>query len=265
MRSWTPLAVLVLAASCTSSGPDASAVSLLEVVDGDTIRVALDGDVETVRLDGINAPEVGECFGKQAADFLEGLLAGGEIRLEQTPSDARDRFGRMLGFVTAGGERVNARMVASGHALALAGDNEEADELARLADGAWGARLGMWRPDACGPATQASVRISGLVSNPPGDDALVPNEETATIVNRTAGPVDLSGWVLRDESSSHRFVFGQVTLGPGEVVMVHSGCGADTAGDLYWCEGPVWSNIGDTALLLSPKGNVVDRVSYRDG
>ena len=45
---------------------------------------------------------------------------------------------------------------------------------------------------------------------------------------------------------------------------VHTGCGADTGTDLFWCnEGSaVWNNDGDTAFLLDPRGNVVDTRTY---
>jgi hypothetical protein len=70
--------------------------------------------------------------------------------------------------------------------------------------------------------------------------------------------------MLRDESSEHRYRFPRGTrLRPGEQVTVHTGCGDDGAGDLYWCKnGPVWNNGGDTALLLDPAGNVGGRLRY---
>src|SRR5688572_9719706 len=56
-------------------------VRLERVVDGDTLRL---DDGTRVRLIGINAPEIahdgldGECFGRRATEFVEGLIEPGE-------------------------------------------------------------------------------------------------------------------------------------------------------------------------------------------
>ncbi len=41
---------------------------------------------------------------------------------------------------------------------------------------------------------------------------------------------------------------------------VRSGCGTDTATDLYWCNSgsAVWNNDGDTAFLFDPDDSLVD-------
>jgi micrococcal nuclease len=80
-------------------------VTLIEVTDGDTIRVDVDGQNEPVRLILIDAPETHhptnppECFGREATTYLSWLLSlGGDLYLERDVSD-RDRFGRLLRYV----------------------------------------------------------------------------------------------------------------------------------------------------------------------
>jgi micrococcal nuclease len=80
-------------------------VAPVEVTDGDTIRVDLDGREEPVRLILIDAPETHdsnnppECFGQEATTYLSWLLSlGGDLYLETDVSD-RDRFGRLLRYV----------------------------------------------------------------------------------------------------------------------------------------------------------------------
>jgi micrococcal nuclease len=80
-------------------------VTLIEVTDGDTIRVDVDGRNELVRLILIDAPEThdpnrpAECFGQEATTYLSWLLSfGGDLYLETDVSD-RDRFGRLLRYV----------------------------------------------------------------------------------------------------------------------------------------------------------------------
>jgi micrococcal nuclease len=85
--------------------PGAEPAALIGVSDGDTIRVDVGGQVETVRLILIDTPETHdpnnppECYGAEATAFLEGLLPrGGELYLESDVSE-RDRFGRLLRYV----------------------------------------------------------------------------------------------------------------------------------------------------------------------
>ena len=121
----------------------------------------------------------------------------------------------------------------------------------------------MWNPSACGVPSTDEVRIDVIEADPPGDDNDRLNDEF--IVLHDAGPdsADMTGWMIRDESSTNRYTVPEGTvLTAGARVIVHTGYGVDTASDLYWCSGPVWSNRGDTAIVQAPNGTVVDRLSY---
>ena len=100
--------------------------------------------------------------------------------------------------------------------------------------------------------------------DPPGPDEDDLNGEWVLLGNLGDQDADLTGWVLRDESSQHRYRFPAGTiLHPGEQVTVHTGRGVDAYGDLYWGkDGAVWNNGGDTAILLDPQGNVAGRLRY---
>ena len=85
--------------------PGSQPVTLIEVTDGDTIRVNVEGRDEPVRLILIDAPETRdpnnppECFGQEATAYLSWLLSlGGDLYLESDVSE-RDRFGRLLRYV----------------------------------------------------------------------------------------------------------------------------------------------------------------------
>ena len=66
-----------------------------EVVDGDTFIV---GEAVRVRLLGVDAPEKGECFGKEAKEKLSELILGREVVLEKDQT-AKDGFDRLLRYV----------------------------------------------------------------------------------------------------------------------------------------------------------------------
>ncbi len=79
---------------------------VVKVVDGDTIDIELDGEVERLRLIGINTPETVdprkpvECFGREASDKTKSLLSGKKVALESEQSqDERDKYGRLLRYV----------------------------------------------------------------------------------------------------------------------------------------------------------------------
>lgn len=84
------------------------------VVDGDTLEL---GNGETVRLVGIDTPEVGRCGYDRASVALGHLVTGRQVRL--TISDEnRDRYGRLLRYVDVGGIDAGLRQIRSGLAIA---------------------------------------------------------------------------------------------------------------------------------------------------
>jgi micrococcal nuclease len=79
---------------------------VVEVVDGDTIKVLIDGHEITVRLLGINTPEVldprkpVECYGPEASEETKSLLIGKSVLLVLNPNYERiDKYGRLLVYV----------------------------------------------------------------------------------------------------------------------------------------------------------------------
>lgn len=228
------------------------------VIDGDSLRLTVDGEGIEVRLDGINAPESDECLAEVARDRLS-QLADAEVEIEATGTD---QFGRTLALVRSsrnGSELLNKVMVAEGLALASTG-GEWSDRFVVAEEEARRSQLGIWNPTACGPAVDADLRLDFTQPNPPGPDR--PEDESVTIHNEGPDPIDLSGFVLRDESSSNRLQIPDGTvLAPGEGVAVWSGC--DVVSGLAWCsESAIWNNGGDSALLLSPSGNIVAHARY---
>ncbi len=243
------------------------AARVVQVVDGDTIVVTVGAAEERLRLIGINAPERGECLADEAAQRLRELVDGREVVLVPDRTD-RDRFGRLLRHVEVDGSDVGAALVAEGLALArrYPPDVARADAYDSAQRSAQDAGIGLWASDACGAAVvDSEVAIDAIRFDADGDDTQNLNDEWVRMANRGRSPVDLTGWVLKDTSASHRYTFPDgFSLGPGASVTVRSGCGTDTPADLHWCNqgSAVWNNSGDTAFLLDPSGNIVDS---RDG
>jgi micrococcal nuclease len=248
---------------------DAEPATVVSVTDGDTIRVSLEGSPDTpVRLIGINAPETGECFAEEAARGLSDLAPEGTaIGMTRDVSEV-DEFGRLLRYLWRGGMSVNEEMVRRGLATArrYPPDTAMAETLERAQDEARESQLGLWGPDVCGTRSDAGLSILAVEYDAPGDDSQNLNQEWVEIRNDGAGPVDLTGWEIKDESAGNRYRFpAGFTLAPDETVTVRSGCGDDFGTELFWCSvgAAIWNNDGDTAFLTDPNGNIHAVESYQ--
>ena len=120
-------------------------VSLVKVVDGDTVDVDIDLGFgmsykkQRVRMLGIDTPEsrtrdlVEKKFGKASKKHLKGILESGDIELV---SHDKGKFGRILGELFMGGSTfsVNQQMINEHHAVAYTGGNKEEIEKGHLAN-----------------------------------------------------------------------------------------------------------------------------------
>ena len=121
-------------------------VSIVKVVDGDTVDVDIDlgfGMVykkQRVRMLGIDTPEsrtrdlVEKKFGKASKKHLKGMLEAAES-IELVSHD-KGKFGRILGdlFIDSNETSVNQQMILDHHAVAYTGGNKEETEAAHMAN-----------------------------------------------------------------------------------------------------------------------------------
>ncbi len=138
--------------------------SVVEVVDGDTIKIARDGRTETLRLIGLDTPETKDprrpvqCFGEEASARAKKLLSGKKIRITQDPTqDTRDKYGRMLVYVwTEDGTLYNYRMILDGYAHEYTYDvpYQQQARFKKAEAQARQAGRGFWSPKTCGGDTK---------------------------------------------------------------------------------------------------------------
>ena len=155
IRRGALLIAVVLVPACDEPARRGDGIATVtDVVDGDTIDVAIGGRDERVRLIGIDTPETKkpdspiECFGPEASAFTSDLLpAGTEVRIERDVV-GRDDYGRLLGYVhrTSDGLFVNLAIVAEGFAqpLTIEPNSTFAGAFATAAGEAERADRGMW-------------------------------------------------------------------------------------------------------------------------
>lgn len=90
---------------------------MVSVVDGDTIETS----IGTVRIIGIDAPELGECGYDEATTFVSSLLPPGDpITLELPPGENdTDAYGRLLRYIdTPQGVDIGSSLLTAGLAVA---------------------------------------------------------------------------------------------------------------------------------------------------
>ena len=128
MKLWLGWLVVLAAACAQGSDPaaptttpkpsDTNAV-VVRVIDGDTVDLRFGNRRERVRLIGIDTPETKkpntpiQCFGPEASDFTKQLLAAGTTVLVRRDAEARDDYGRLLGYLyrSSDGLFVNLELV----------------------------------------------------------------------------------------------------------------------------------------------------------
>lgn len=139
------LAVLV-AAVVAGGATGASTAVVASVTDGDTLRLT---SGQRIRLVQIDAPETGECYGKEArAALLRLAPIGSSIALEADPRlDQVDRQGRLLRYLRRGAANVNLELVRQGAAAPYFYRGERgryAGRILQAAQSARAARRGLW-------------------------------------------------------------------------------------------------------------------------
>lgn len=159
-REWIGSVVLLVAVALlvlrpwerdVRAGPPSVTAEVMRVVDGDTIEARIDGDVEDVRLIGVDTPETVkpgtpvQCFGERASHFTKRRLTGRRVRLV-FGVERRDVYGRLLAYAYLGDRFFNPILVRRGLArtLTIPPNDRFAPRFRRLELAAARAGRGLW-------------------------------------------------------------------------------------------------------------------------
>jgi micrococcal nuclease len=145
------VALLFAVASCAEPLCDRPA-HVLSAVDGDTLRIELDGRRESLRVACIDTPEIahrgqpGEPFGPEATAHTTDLTKGQTVCLvPDREQPARDRHGRLLAYVElADGRDLGSELLREGLARTYRGRCERRDTYRGLEEAAAESRRGLW-------------------------------------------------------------------------------------------------------------------------
>ena len=118
-----------------------AAARVVAVHDGDTVTVRENKRTLRVRLTEIDAPELGQPYGKRAKWSLSDLCFGKAAELE---TRGRDRYGRLLARLKCEGVDANAEQVRRGLAWVYTRYARANSPLYALQHAAQAAGLGLW-------------------------------------------------------------------------------------------------------------------------
>ncbi len=266
---------------------DAVSARVLRVIDGDTIVVALNGKKETIRMQGLDAPEIasdskekennplayGLDFtqrikqamrqkGYAAKKFLsKQVKEQKEVRVQITGKDDKRSVGYV--FQKNGRAPLGLKVVKAGHARVYTGryDFRREAEYLRAQVTAMAARRGLWTLlEQCKKSPELFI---GVHADARGHDRKNLNDEYVVIGNVSGKRRDLSGHILVDDANHDFLIPDDTVLESGESLLIRTGAGTDTNLLIHQNMGsPVWNNSGDTIFLLDPDGAVVMQMSY---
>ena len=228
---------------------------VVDVIDGDTIKVEIDGQVYSVRYIGINTPEVQhyEWMGKEASDANRALVMGKEVLLEKDVSET-DRFNRLLRYVyLMDGTFINAALVEAGFAESIAypPDTKFNDFFDGLQIQAQIDLAGIW---------QVSLNPDNITSTQIQISLVNKKAEFVQITNFGDQSVNINGWILRSERGNQDCILqGEILPGKTLVIWARE---ADNDQEGFNCgfDENIWSNNKtDPATLINQYNSVVDR------
>lgn len=141
--------------------------TVIQVVDGDTLKINLNGRAETLRLIGMDTPETVDprkpvqCFGKEASNKAKELLGGKKVSIESDPTQGdRDKYGRLLVYIRRDdGLFYNKYMIEQGYAHEYTYNlpYKHQAEFKTAQKAAQEALRGLWSPSSCnGDTTQSA-------------------------------------------------------------------------------------------------------------
>lgn len=135
--------------SPTGRAPNSHMWRVVGVHDGDTLTCLDENNQQQkVRLAEIDAPELGQDFGKVSREALASMVFGKTV---EVVDDGKDRYGRWIGRVLVNGTDVNREMVATGNAWHYAAYSKD-KSLAQLQADARGKQIGLWaQPNPIAP------------------------------------------------------------------------------------------------------------------
>lgn len=181
--------------------------SVSSVVDGDTIKVNINGTIETFRFIGMDTPETVDprkpvqCFGREASNKAKELLSGQKVRIERDSTQGNlDKYGRQLAYIyREDGLFYNKYMIEQGYAHEYTYDlpYKYQVEFKAAQKSAQENQIGLWSPDTCNGDTTSAAITTAVVPLLQTDTTSSSSDKYYTSSYPTSKyyyPASCSGW-----------------------------------------------------------------------
>ena len=163
---------------------------VIQVTDGDTIKVRLEDGDYNVRYIGIDTPEINDRLGNEARNENSKLVAWQTITLVKDVSET-DRYDRLLRYVFVGDIFVNYELVQLGYAEAkdYPPDTACSDTFHQAESSAKAAKAGIWKPTPTPYPTAVLAPTSAAVPAPAATSP--PSSSSPPVAGCSCTPPDL--------------------------------------------------------------------------
>ena len=163
---------------------------VVEVVDGDTIKVQYGDEVKKVRLIGIDTPETvdpdteKECYGEEASSYLKEKINGKEVDLYTDSSQGNeDKYSRLLRYAVYNHADMGMTMVAGGYAKEYTYDGDyfygsiyRAAEIIAKAH-----KLGVWSDQCQEKSTEEQAPVANNTPSTPNSAPVIEEPQNCNI------------------------------------------------------------------------------------
>jgi endonuclease YncB( thermonuclease family) len=205
------------------------------VIDGDTLVL---NDGRTLRLLNINAPEKNTPLSKQSLALVK-LLENQSIEIEIT---GKDNYNRYLSRVYTP-EYLNLKLISLGLASKFLVQDNELNLFANAEKQAIEQSKGIWNK---------SIYYNCFSSS-------IDKKNEKVIIKNNCQAINLSGWLLKDESRKE-YAFSTIIT---DEIILYSGVGADNNNILHWNQKTnVWNDDRDSLYLFDNNNNLAHYHTY---
>ena len=238
------------------------------IVNGHTIDVLIEGVNFQVRYIGVDTPEVGEPYFRQAAGQNAGIVEGKTVTLWRDVSHT-DVDGRLLRYVVSGNQFVNYELVRQGFAMASTNPPDVAcsTAFAEAQNQAVSEGAGLWTliptplPPTDTPASVPNIQITFIHFD--GEVPSLESDEFAQITNQGLIAVNLQGWRLNAGDPEQDFYFPNFLLDPGLSCRIYTDENhPEYCGFSFDIRQEIWNNGGDCGYLYDDEGAQVSKYFY---
>ncbi len=144
--------------------------SVASVVDGDTVKININGKTETFRLIGMDTPETVDprkevqCFGVESSNKAKELLSGKKVKIETDVTQGTyDKYNRLLAYIyREDGLFYNKYMIEQGYAHEYTYNTpyKYQTDFKNAQKGAQSNKMGLWSSNTCNGDTVKAASTS---------------------------------------------------------------------------------------------------------